>query len=124
PDQLFDLEADCDEQHNIAGRPEHSDLVQTLHEELQARYDLDALEGQVLGSQARRRLVAEALQHGKARHWDFEPDPEQRYVRGDFWGALQFGQIRCLPPPVSTAGGFQAPARFYPGTMVTLEGSG
>nr|WP_281376187.1 hypothetical protein [Garicola koreensis] len=49
-------------------------------------------------SQARRRLVAQALQYGTARPWDFEPDPEQRYVRGDFWTALKFGQIREVAP--------------------------
>lgn len=59
-----------------------------------AQYDLAALEEKVLASQARRRLVAQALQSGRSRPWDYEPDPEQRYVRGDFWSALGYGQIR------------------------------
>lgn len=94
PDQLFDLAVDPDELRNVAASPEYARTARRLRAELEARYDLAALEKDVVRSQARRRLVAEALQHGTVRHWDFEPEPEQRYVRGDFWGALQFGQIR------------------------------
>ena len=74
--------------------PEHREIVRQLHQELTTCYDLPALEQDVLASQSRRRLVAEALQRGTTRPWDFAPDPEQRYVRGDFWNALAYGQIR------------------------------
>ncbi|WP_434175752.1 choline-sulfatase [Brachybacterium conglomeratum] len=94
PDQLFDLEADPHELRNLAAEPEHREIVRQLHQELTTCYDLPALEQDVLASQSRRRLVAEALQHGTTRPWDFAPDPEQRYVRGDFWNALAYGQIR------------------------------
>ena len=94
PDQLFDLVADPHELRNIAAEGEHAELVRSLRETLAAQYDLAALEQDVLASQARRCLVAAALQQGRARHWDFEPDAEQRYVRGDFWSSLAFGQIR------------------------------
>ena len=94
PDQLFDLEADPHELRNLAAEPEHRGIVRQLHQELTTCYDLPALEQDVLASQSRRRLVAEALQHGTTRPWDFAPDPEQRYVRGDFWNALAYGQIR------------------------------
>ncbi|WEV78029.1 choline-sulfatase [Janibacter cremeus] len=92
PDQLFDLGTDPDEQHNIA--PERADLVQSLRRALDARYDLALLEAEVLASQSRRRFVAGALERGRRRPWDFTPDPQERYVRGDFWGALAHGQIR------------------------------
>ena len=95
PDQLFDLDADPYELRNVAADALYAELARRLRAELQAQYDLEALESEVLSSQARRRLVAEALQYGAARPWDFEPDPEQRYVRGDFWTALKFGQIRA-----------------------------
>ncbi|GAA1490447.1 choline-sulfatase [Brachybacterium sacelli] len=94
PDQLFDLETDPRELRSVADAPEHAEVAAGMRAELEAQYDLAGLEAGVLTSQSRRRLVAEALQQGTARHWDFEPDPEQRYVRGDFWGAVQFGQIR------------------------------
>lgn len=94
PDQLFDLDADPDELSNVAAEPERAELVAALRKELDARYDLASLEEEVLASQARRRVVAEALQQGRTRPWDFVPGPEHRYVRGDFWGAIAHGQIR------------------------------
>lgn len=93
PDQLYDLQTDPDELINIAGEQEHAETVALLGKELDTRYDLEALEERVLDSQAKRRLVAESLQRGKTRHWDFNPEPEQRYVRGDFWSALAHGKI-------------------------------
>jgi len=94
PDQLFDLDTDPDELHNIAAQPEHAETVALLRKELDSRYDLTQLEEDVLKSQATRRLVAESLQQGTVRHWDFNPEPEQRYVRGDFWSALEHGKIK------------------------------
>lgn len=93
PDLLFDLETDPDELHNVASAPEHAELVSLLRKELDSRYDLEDLERRVLESQAKRRLVASSLSRGKSRPWDFAPDPEQRYVRGDFWDALSYGKI-------------------------------
>ncbi|MFC7376418.1 choline-sulfatase [Brachybacterium sp. GCM10030267] len=106
PDQLFDLVGDPHELTNVAERPErpeHTELVSRLRGALENQYDLAALEEAVLASQARRRLVAEALQTGTPRPWDFVPDPTQRYVRGDFWGALEFGQIRDAIPMEETS---------------------
>ncbi|WP_156759604.1 choline-sulfatase [Microbacterium karelineae] len=93
PDQLFDLEADPDELRSRADDPEYAEVVAQLRAALDARYDLDRLEQRVLASQARRQVVADALTRGRAQHWDHEPPPEQRYVRGDFWNALEYGTI-------------------------------
>ncbi|GHD06355.1 choline-sulfatase [Zhihengliuella salsuginis] len=93
PEQLFDLVADPDELSNAAGRPEYAEIQAQLLAALAERYDLDALETAVLASQDRRRLVAAALQRGAVRSFDFDPEPEQRYVRGDFWNALGYGTI-------------------------------
>ncbi|GAA4523723.1 choline-sulfatase [Brachybacterium paraconglomeratum] len=98
PDQLFDLATDPHELHNVASDPAYGERVRSLRGALAARYDFAALEEDIMGSQARRRLVAAALLRGTARPWDFAPDAEQRYVRGDFWSALAFGQIRDEEP--------------------------
>ncbi|NWN87454.1 MAG: choline-sulfatase [Micrococcaceae bacterium] len=94
PDQLFDLAADPHELQNVAASAGYVNIVQQLRKELDSRYDPEKLESDVLKSQELRRLVAYSLQQGKVRHWDFNPDPEQRYVRGDFWDALGYGQVR------------------------------
>ena len=93
PDQLFDLSVDPDELVNRARDADYADAVAELREVLAQRYDLAALEAAVLASQSSRRLVQTALAQGRVRHWDFTPDPEQRYVRGDFWNALGYGKI-------------------------------
>ncbi|WP_343958658.1 hypothetical protein [Yaniella flava] len=94
PDQLFDLAADPHELQNVAASAGYVNIVQQLRKEVDSRYDPEKLESDVLKSQELRRLVAYSLQQGKVRHWDFNPDPEQRYVRGDFWDALGYGQVR------------------------------
>ena len=81
------------ELRNVAADPEHAERLQHMRATLEARYDLESLEQDVLRSQSRRRLVAAALERGVRRPWDLVTDPE-RYVRGDFWGAVKYGQIR------------------------------
>jgi choline-sulfatase len=93
PDQLFDLAQDPEELENLASHPAHAETAAQLRTEIDRRYDLERLEERVRASQERRKLVAGALQRGRTRHWDLVPDPEQRYVRGDFWGALAYGKI-------------------------------
>lgn len=94
PDQLFDLATDPDELHNAAREEKHAATVARLRGELDARYDMASLEAGILESQDRRRLVAQALNTGRKRSFDHNPEPEQRYVRGDFWAALDYGTIR------------------------------
>ena len=93
PDQLYDLETDPDELHNLAARREHLELVELLRKELESRYDLGGLDAEIRACQRRRQLVSTALATGRRRPFDFDPEPEQRYVRGDFWGALGHGKI-------------------------------
>lgn len=93
PDQLFDLEVDPQELRNRAADSEYEELVQQMRSDLSALYTRDELDARVRGSQRRRQLVSSALARGKTRHWDLTPDPEHRYVRGDFWSALKYGTI-------------------------------
>ena len=81
PDLLFDLDADPHELDDLAGlHPVHDELRAEVE---RARWDLDALEKQVLASQAERRLVVRALDRGAFTPWDFSPDTDgaHRYVR-------------------------------------------
>ena len=93
PVLLFDLAADPDELVNRAEDPAYAQPLQEMREQLESRYDLEHLEEHVLSSQRSRQLVADALKVGRVRHWDFDPEPEHGYVRGDFWSAFRFGKI-------------------------------
>lgn len=97
PDQLFDLSVDPDELRNRAAERGYEETARQMRAALEARYDIPGMESDVLTSQANRRLVAEALRNGRVRRWDFDPEPEQRYVRGDFWSALGYGKISGPP---------------------------
>jgi choline-sulfatase len=93
PDQLFDVEDDPDELHDRAGDPAMAELVERLRAELTTRYDVPALTRTIRSSQRARRLVRGALATGEMRPWDHEPTDPTRYVRGDFWSALERGRI-------------------------------
>jgi choline-sulfatase len=85
--QLFDLEADPGEWHNLAGQPEYASIEQQLKACLLEQFDADAIEASVLESVQKRALVMRAMQITSTR-WDFEPrfDPtagiSDRYLPG------------------------------------------
>jgi choline-sulfatase len=83
PDQLFDLERDPLELENLAGREEHAATLAALRDEVQARWDLAALERDVRESQRERLAVFGALQRGKRTPWDYQPlrDASTQYTR-------------------------------------------
>jgi choline-sulfatase len=84
PDQLFDLASDPDELENLATSPDHAQVVTAFAREVGERWDLDAIEADVLASQQRRRLIAAAMAKGVRTSWDYQPhrDASQQYVRG------------------------------------------
>jgi choline-sulfatase len=97
PDQLYDLGADPDELHNLAADPESEAVGQLLAEfraETARRWDLAGMHTAVLASQARRRLVNEALRAGRHTPWDFQPkrDASRLYVRND----RDLGELEAL----------------------------
>jgi choline-sulfatase len=83
PDQLFDLEADPNELHNLAALPEHQEVVSRLSAEVDARWDLDAFDAAVRQSQACRWVVYEALRQGGYYPWDYQPlqQASERFMR-------------------------------------------
>ena len=85
PDQLYDLAEDPDEVKNLAPMPQHAARVQEFLAEVSRRWDMPALQAEVIASQRRRRLVDAALRKGRYTPWDFQPfrDAGRQYVRND-----------------------------------------
>lgn len=83
PDQLYNLSNDPDERTNLTTDPDYAGVLQPLREEAAERWDMDLIQQQVLDSQRRRRLVAEALSQGHVTSWDYQPwvDASQQYMR-------------------------------------------
>ena len=83
PDQLYDLPADSEERVNLAADPRHAAAVAAFRTEVARRWDLPGLHRDVLASQRRRRLVAEALRQGTPTSWDHQPvrDASRLYIR-------------------------------------------
>lgn len=83
PEQLFDLEADPMELHNLAQDSAYQDLCREFRTEIASRWDYDRLHGEVIASQRRRRLVSRALSQGKVTTWDHQPvfDASTQYMR-------------------------------------------
>jgi len=83
PDQLFDLAADPDELNNCADHPAYVETVAALRGEVAARWNLAAIESDVLASQRRRHLVAAANATGKHQSWDWQPvrNASREYIR-------------------------------------------
>ncbi len=83
PDQLFDLAADPLELRDLAADPARAEDLARMRGMSEARWDLEALDRAVRESQARRRVVYEALRRGAYYPWDFQPlqKASERYMR-------------------------------------------
>jgi choline-sulfatase len=92
PPQLFDLQDDPNELHNLADRQEYRKLCREFHTELLRQWGPEALHQQVIDSQQRRQLIDRALRRGRHTPWDFQPyqDASQKYMRNHLdLGALE-----------------------------------
>jgi len=83
PELLFNLETDPDERHNLAADPSCAGIAEKLRAMADERWDLAAYDSEVRESQARRRVVYEALRNGAYYPWDFNPlqRASERYMR-------------------------------------------
>lgn len=80
PGQLFDLRTDPDELDNLAGQPASAEIEASLHGELLARFDLEAVAADVQQSQAEHALLRQAMREGERTHWDHQPFFDAREV--------------------------------------------
>jgi len=83
PDQLFDLNADPNELTNLATAPAQAATVAQLRAKSEARWDLEQFDQEVRASQAKRRIVYEALRNGAYFPWDYQPlkTASERFMR-------------------------------------------
>ncbi len=102
PDQLYDLAADPHERVNLAENSDWSARVKELRTEVDRRWDLDAVNADVLLDQARRRLVGSALRQGVVTPWEYTPpqDGAALYMRNH----LDLNEVERLSrfPPVTS----------------------
>ena len=84
PDLLYDLDADPNELHNLAGDEKYADTVQAFREEAAAHWDPAQVKRDVIASQRRRRVLFDALATGRRHSWDYNPprDAGEEYTRG------------------------------------------
>lgn len=73
PPQLFDLESDPDEVHNLADDSAHASIAAGLLHQVRTDWDMARFDAEVRDSQARRWVVYDALCQGRRTPWDFEP---------------------------------------------------
>lgn len=106
PEQLYDLAADPNEDTNLALLPNYTELCQQFRQAVAQRWQLPQLRQQVIESQRRRRLVADALLQGQPTYWDFQPrrDASQEYVRNhmEFWELYKRTRFPYAAPPQPT----------------------
>jgi choline-sulfatase len=99
PDQLFDLESDPLELVNRA--PREAELVERFRDEVQRRWDLEAIEEAVRQSQRARLAVFRALQQGQRYPWDYRPSRVATYTDSTMDVAERDQQSRYPPLPTT-----------------------
>ena len=70
--QLFDLDTDPGEWHNLAGDPDYGDVASELEARILERFDPDSIAADVVASLHRRALIKQAMASNGTR-WDYFP---------------------------------------------------
>ncbi|MEZ5740375.1 MAG: choline-sulfatase [Burkholderiaceae bacterium] len=84
PPMMFDLTADPNELHDLAGDPAHAERAAALQKRVFDLWDYEAVDAKVRQSQQRRLFAQQALLKGRFTSWDYQPtvDAASQYVRG------------------------------------------
>ena len=84
---------------NLAGRPDWSATARSLAEEVEARWDSEALRRQVLDSQRSRHFLNAVMEAGAGEAWDFNPhrDAANEYVRNHMDWTMAAARYRFPP---------------------------
>lgn len=85
PTLLYDVEADPDELHNLAGHPDHARVESELVTEIAQKWNANDLEASIRLSQRRRRLILDAHKTGQTPRWNHGEGPADQvpWYRGD-----------------------------------------
>jgi choline-sulfatase len=83
PDLLYDLAEDPQELRDLSGAAGSESVVAGMRAELERRLDLPDIDRRVRESQGERRLISQALRHGRPPAWDYQPsvDAGSQYIR-------------------------------------------
>ena len=83
PEQLFDLDKDPHELDNLIEKTDYKSTVQSFRDIIESTWNLDRFDQDVRESQAKRKVVYEALRKGGYYPWDFQPlkQASERYMR-------------------------------------------
>jgi choline-sulfatase len=83
PEQLFDLDKDPHELDNLIEKTDYKSKVQFFRDTIESTWNLDRFDRDVRESQAKRKVVYEALRKGGYYPWDFQPlkQASERYMR-------------------------------------------
>ncbi len=83
PPQLYDLEKDPLEKHNVAADPAYREAAEAFAAEVADRWDSEKLRANVMVTQKSRHALHAAMEAGAGEHWDYNPpsDASQQYVR-------------------------------------------
>ena len=99
--QLYGLQQDPHEQHDLGGDAAHAPVENSMREELLAGWDPQRVLADVLASQRRRLFIKSATQAAVPVSWDFlvTPADRHRFVRASgAAGAKARARFPFVPP--------------------------
>lgn len=82
PAMLFDLSSDPNELKNVVDDTAYHQAVTEFASEVSERWDAGELSSDIRRSQKRRKLIVEAMAAGTPVSWDYAPEPNDNWFRG------------------------------------------